>query len=156
MLEKHPLVDFRCTQTGYPCRDWGSYVSGLRVSCVRTWLWMNPQPRHVPWLGIKPVTLPLLDDAPTTETYGPGLKTIFKIHLLGKQNIIRDIEIKNKWTVTRGRWEGIIEGKGERFSRTTVKETWTKPRGGGIRGGRWVWLGWGEKGKKLYLNNNKI
>ena len=29
------------------------------------------------------------------------------------------------------------------FSGTTVKDTWTKPRGGGIRGGRWGWLGWG-------------
>ena len=30
------------------------------------------------------------------------------------------------------------------LSRTTVKDTWTKPRqGGGSKGGRWVWLGWG-------------
>ena len=30
------------------------------------------------------------------------------------------------------------------FSGTTIKDTWTKPRGGGIRGGRWGWLGWRE------------
>ena len=52
-------------------------------------------------------------------------------------------------------------GKGEEgFSGTTVKDTWTKPRGGGIRGGRWGWLGWGEvvrgKCRQLYLNSNKI
>ena len=29
----------------------------------------------------------------------------------------------------------------EGFSGTTIKNTWTKPRVGGIRGGRWGWLG---------------
>ena len=33
-------------------------------------------------------------------------------------------------------------------------------KGGGNRGGKWVGLGWwggvGGKGRKLYLNNNKI
>ena len=37
---------------------------------------------------------------------------------------------------------------------------WTKTRGVGNRGGRWGWLGWWGgvwgKGRKLYLNNNKI
>ena len=40
---------------------------------------------------------------------------------------------------------------GEGFSVTTIKDTWTKPKGeGGSRGGRWIWLGgvgkeqWGE------------
>ena len=35
---------------------------------------------------------------------------------------------------------GIKEG----ISGTTMKDTWTKPMGGGIRGERWGWLGWGE------------
>ena len=34
-----------------------------------------------------------------------------------------------------------IGGTGERFSGTTIKDTWTKPRGGGSKGGRWDWLG---------------
>ena len=46
------------------------------------------------------------------------------------------------------------------FSETTIKDTWTKPRGGGSRGGKWGWLGWGGvvggKCRQLYLNNNKI
>ena len=49
---------------------------------------------------------------------------------------------------------------GEKFSGTINKNTWKKPRWGGMRGGRGRWLGcWGEvggKGRKLYLNNNKI
>ena len=36
-----------------------------------------------------------------------------------------------------GQWVG---GKGEGFSETTLKDTWTKPRGSGIREGRWGWL----------------
>ena len=48
----------------------------------------------------------------------------------------------------------------EGFSGTTIKDTWTKPRGSGIRGGRWGWLGLGgvvgSKCRQLYLNNNKI
>ena len=50
-------------------------------------------------------------------------------------------------------------GKGEGFRGTTIKDTWTKTRGSGNRGGRWGGLGWwggvGGKGRKLYLNNNK-
>ena len=51
-------------------------------------------------------------------------------------------------------------GKGEGFSGTSIKDTWTKPKGGGIEGRNWGWLGWGwglvgEKRRKLYLNNNK-
>ena len=30
------------------------------------------------------------------------------------------------------------------FSGTTIKDTWTKPKWGKIKGGRWGWLGWGE------------
>ena len=48
----------------------------------------------------------------------------------------------------------------EGFSGTTIKDTWTKPRVSGIRGGRWGWLGLGEvegeKFRQLYLNNYKI
>ena len=31
--------------------------------------------------------------------------------------------------------------KGEGFSGTSLKNSWTKPRESGIRGGRWGWLG---------------
>ena len=37
----------------------------------------------------------------------------------------------------------MIGEKGEGFSGTTIKDTWTKPRGGVSKGGRWGWLGWG-------------
>ena len=47
---------------------------------------------------------------------------------------------------------------GEGFTGTTIKDIWTKTRGGGNRGGRWGRLGWwgvvGEKAKN-YSNNNK-
>ena len=49
--------------------------------------------------------------------------------------------------------------KGEGFTGTTIKDTWTITRGDGNRGGRWGGLGWwggvGGKGRKLYLSNNK-
>ena len=32
-------------------------------------------------------------------------------------------------------------GKGKAFSGTTIKDTWTKPRWGGSKGGRRVYLG---------------
>ena len=35
-------------------------------------------------------------------------------------------------------------GKRGRFSGTTIKDTWTKPKGRGIRGRRWEWLGLGR------------
>ena len=64
-------------------------------------------------------------------------------------------------TVTRGEVggdNGRERGKG--FSGTTIKDPWTKPRGDGMRGGRWGWLGFrgsvGGKCGQLYLNNNKI
>ena len=48
-----------------------------------------------------------------------------------KENITRDIEIKNNLTVTRGVRGGDNGGKGgEGFSRTCIKDTWTKPNGG--------------------------
>ena len=33
--------------------------------------------------------------------------------------------------------------KGEGFSGTSIKDTWTKPKGDRIKGGKWRWLGWG-------------
>ena len=36
-----------------------------------------------------------------------------------------------------------MEGREEGFSGTTIRDTWTKPTGGGSREGRWGWLGWG-------------
>ena len=33
-------------------------------------------------------------------------------------------------------------GKGEGFSGTTIKDTWTKPKVGRIKGGKWGWLLW--------------
>ena len=51
-------------------------------------------------------------------------------------------------------------GKREGFSGTTIKDTWTKPRADGSKGGRWGRLRWlevvGGKWRQLYLNNNKI
>ena len=44
------------------------------------------------------------------------------INETSKQNIIRDIEIKNNLTIARAEC-------GEGFSGTTLKNTWTKPRG---------------------------
>ena len=49
--------------------------------------------------------------------------------------------------------------KGDGFSGTTIKDTWTKPRGV-ESGGRWGWLGLGREdggtGRKVYSNDNKI
>ena len=51
-------------------------------------------------------------------------------------------------------------GRREGFSGTTIKDTWTKPKRGGIRRRRRGWLGSGRSGggkcRQLYLNNNKI
>ena len=35
-------------------------------------------------------------------------------------------------------------GKGEDFSGTSIKDTWTKPKWGRVKAGKWGWLGWGE------------
>ena len=63
-----------------------------------------------------------------------------------KQNITRDIEIKNNLTVTRG--------EGRRVFRNYYKGHMDKTKGeGGGRGGRWVQLGcgggMGRKGRQL-------
>ena len=56
-----------------------------------------------------------------------------------KQNITRDIEIKNNLTVARGE-----RGVGRRVFRNYYKGHRDKTKGeGGSRGERWVWLGWG-------------
>ena len=77
-----------------------------------------------------------------------------------KQNITRDIEIKNKLTATRrevGGDNGDIRAKG--CQGTCTKDTWTKPKGSRIEGGRQGWLVLGavvgEKWRQLYLNNNE-
>ena len=64
-----------------------------------------------------------------------------------KQNITRDIEVKNKLTIARG--EGGRDN-GENGFRNYYKGHMDKTKGdGGSRGGRWVWLGWGrEVGRK--------
>ena len=58
-----------------------------------------------------------------------------------KQNITRDIDIKNNLTITRGEVGGNNGGKQGRVFRATVKDTWTTPRRGGSWGGKWGWLG---------------
>ena len=32
--------------------------------------------------------------------------------------------------------------RGRGFSGTSIKDTWTKPKRGRIKGGKWGWLGW--------------
>ena len=82
-----------------------------------------------------------------------GTKTTKQI---SKSNITRDIEIKNKLTVTR-RNNG--KKRGESHQGTSIKDPWAKPNEGRIEGGRWEWLRWqgvvGGKWKELYLKNNK-
>ena len=67
-----------------------------------------------------------------------------------KQYITRDTEIKNKLTVTGGEMEGDKWGeKGEGFTGTSIKDTWTKTsvvKTG--EGGANYWggaEGWGDK-----------
>ena len=59
----------------------------------------------------------------------------------------------------RGERGGIMGEKGEGFTRTIIKDTWTITRTGRNRGRRWgglgLWGGVGRKGRKLYLHNNK-
>ena len=59
-----------------------------------------------------------------------------------KQNITRVIEIKKNLTITSGQGEGTMGG---RVFRNDYKGYMDKTKGeGGSKGGRWVWLGWGE------------
>ena len=78
-----------------------------------------------------------------------------------KQNITRDIEIKNNLTVIRGEvGEDNRERRGNFFQNNYKGHMDKKPRGYDIKGGKWGWLGWegvvGGKCRQLYLNNNKI
>ena len=54
-----------------------------------------------------------------------------------KQNITRDIEVKNNLTIVRGEWGGGFTGD-------TIKDTWTKSRGrvevGEVGGFGWRWV----------------
>ena len=61
-----------------------------------------------------------------------------------KQNITRDIEIKNNLTIARGEGEETV---GRRIFRNYYKGHMDKAKGeSGSKGGRWVWLGFGESG----------
>ena len=54
-----------------------------------------------------------------------------------RQNTTRNIEIKNKLTVTRGEVGGNNwEKRGKGRQRTCIKDTWTKPKAVRIEGGR--------------------
>ena len=73
------------------------------------------------------------------------------INKMSKQNITRDNEIKNKLMITRGGVGGDNGGKrGRGCQGICIKDSWTKPEGCRIKGGRWGWLGsgelWGENG----------
>ena len=76
-----------------------------------------------------------------------------------KQSIVKDTEVENRLTVTRGDREGNFRGIGWRVCRNNYKGHMDNNRGGGNRGGRWgglgCWTGVGGKGRKLYSNNNK-
>ena len=62
---------------------------------------------------------------------------------MSKQNITRDIEIKNNLTVTRGEVGGDNGRKDERVFRNNYKGHVDKTKVGRIRGERWGWLGSG-------------
>ena len=56
---------------------------------------------------------------------------------ISRQNITKDTEIKNKQTVTRGEGRGDNGGKkGKGRQRTCIKDPWTKPKGGRMKGGK--------------------
>ena len=56
-----------------------------------------------------------------------------------------DSEINDKIIITRGEAGGDNGRKmGNGFSGTSIKDTWTKPKWGRIKGGKWGWLGWEE------------
>ena len=53
----------------------------------------------------------------------------------------------------------IGERRGKGCEGTCIKDSWTKPNGRRLEGGRWVLVGWerveGGKWGQLYMNNNK-
>ena len=53
------------------CSDWGLDAPAPGPG-------MNPKPRYVPWLGIKPSSLGLQDNAPTTEPTQARVRFFFK------------------------------------------------------------------------------
>ena len=57
------------------------------------------------------------------------------------QNITRDIEIKNKWTVTRGEVGGDNGGKRVKGFQEQVKKTHGQNQGG-VEAGEGGWYGW--------------
>ena len=79
---------------------------------------------------------------------------------MSKQNIIRDTEIKNKLTVTRGERGGNNGAKSVKGLQQQLLGHMDKTKGGWNQGRDRGWLGlraeMGGKGRKLYLNNNKI
>ena len=75
------------------------------------------------------------------------------INRTSKQNRTRKIEIKNNLTVNRGKG-GKMNNRGKKgkgHQGTCIKDTWTKPKWGRIKGGRWGSLGrgkcWWENGE---------
>ena len=57
-----------------------------------------------------------------------------------RENRTRNVEIKNKLTVTREE----RGKKGKCHQGTCVEDPWTKPTGGRIEGGRWELVGQGK------------
>ena len=86
-----------------------------------------------------------------------------------KKNITKDIEIKNRLTVTKGRWEGITGMIREGSSRNMYKGHMDKAKGGRIEGGRWRMGGvWGvvvgemettlleQQYKKIFVKKTRV
>ena len=67
-----------------------------------------------------------------------------------KQNITRDIEIKNKLRVTRGESGGDWGTRGKGCQGTCIKDTWTKPKGGRIESGTVGMAGVGRSGGRKW------
>ena len=61
------------------------------------------------------------------------------INKTNKQNRTETLKLR---TVTRGEM-GDDNGGRMGCQGTCIKDTWTKPKGDRIKGGRWGWLGWG-------------
>ena len=59
--------------------------------------------------------------------------------------LLQRVEIKNKLTETRGEVGRGNGREGEGFLGTSINDTWTKPKGGGIEvggGNGWGWENW--------------
>ena len=65
------------------------------------------------------------------------------------QNITRDIEIKNKVTVTKGEVGGDNGRIRGRVFRNMYKGHIHKTKGGKIKGGEWGWLGQRNGGEEM-------